>query len=97
MIEDMKTRPYRDRLGLLNLSQLTDRQRRGDLIQTHRMIYHSFSVNMANLFCLRLRGHSFELKRENFNTSTRLPEGVVNAPSINSFKNRYDKYCGVSL
>ncbi|KAG5881891.1 hypothetical protein JTB14_008704 [Gonioctena quinquepunctata] len=58
-----------------------------------------------------LHGHSLKLKRENFHTSARLhflpnrvfygwnslPEEVVSAPGINTFKNRYDKYCEVHL
>lgn len=61
-----------------------------------------FNLNVDN----RLRGHFLKLVRENFKTSTRqhfltnrvfhrwnsLPDSVVNATSINSFKNRYDEF-----
>lgn len=54
----------------------------------------------------RLRGHSLKLRKENFRTTTRkhflsnrvfehwnsLPENVVTAPSLNSFKGRLDHY-----
>ncbi|VEN44679.1 unnamed protein product [Callosobruchus maculatus] len=63
-----------------------------------------FRLNINNL-----RGHNFKLKKEPFKTSTRqhflsnrvfdqwnqLPADVVNSPSVNSFKIRYDNWCSV--
>jgi len=59
-----------------------------------------FPLNVNNL-----RGHNFKLKKENFSTTARqcflsnriferwnaLPQEVVNATSVNSFKNEYDR------
>ncbi|XP_044745658.1 uncharacterized protein LOC123307424 [Coccinella septempunctata] len=60
-----------------------------------------FSLNRGNL-----RGHGYKLSRERFFTRSRenflsnrvfrvwnmLPHSVVNAPSVNSFKNRWDAW-----
>ncbi len=65
-----------------------------------------FTLNNNNL-----RGHSLKLKKENFNTKCRqffisnrvfakwnkLPEEIVNAATVNSFKNQYDNYTSAYL
>lgn len=101
---------YDQRLSLVHLPSLADRRRRGDMIQTYRVLHNTFSVNLSSLFVLnldeRLRGHLYKLVRENFKSSARehffsnrifhewnsLPGHVVDAASINAFKNAYDEH-----
>ncbi|XP_044766291.1 uncharacterized protein LOC123322409 [Coccinella septempunctata] len=66
---------------------------------------HMFPLNINNA----LRGHNFKLAKEVFRTTSRqkflpnrvfsvwnsLPVEVVNASSVNSFKNRYDDWCAL--
>lgn len=63
--------------------------------------------HMFNLNVTHLRGHQYKLKKQRFSTATRqnflcnrvfsiwnsLPGEVVCAPSVNSFKGRYDVLC----
>lgn len=63
---------------------------------------HLFPLNINHL-----RGHNLKLRKQNFHTSARqlflpnrvfdvwnsLPASVVNAPSVNAFKNSYDRCC----
>ncbi|KAJ8969640.1 hypothetical protein NQ317_009573 [Molorchus minor] len=115
MITSYQNLSYEDRLTRLKLQHLTERRKRGDAIQTYRILHNDFTVNLSNMFTLnndhRLRGHSLKLTREHFSTTIRqnfltnrvfytwnlLPEEVVSAPSVNSFKNRYDRYASGNL
>jgi ribonuclease P/MRP protein subunit RPP40 len=98
---------YEKRLQVLELTTLSDRQDRGDLIQIYKLAHGLESVNLLNPPIFRnsrTRGHSLRYTKElairvprsNFITNriaekwNGLNESVVNAPTVNSFKARYD-------
>ncbi|KAJ3654552.1 hypothetical protein Zmor_013731 [Zophobas morio] len=70
-----RTRPqYSERLSLMNLTSLTQRRLRGDLIVTFQALTNQLSP-IRHLFTLntdqRTRGHRFKLLRELFRTTIR--------------------------
>ena len=96
------------RLEQLKMPTLTHRRRRGDLIEIYRHFkypeaYNSLSLNVNNN---NTRGHNFKLVKQRWTTPVRknffhlqaandwnsLPYNVVNAPNLNIFKSRLDKY-----
>lgn len=98
---------YEVRLAMIDLPSFKKRRLRGDLIVSFRALHALFGTDMSFLFDLNdntMRGHTFKLKKEKFNTTIRqkflsnrvfdawnaLPASVVCAPSVNSFKNRLD-------
>lgn len=101
---------YEERLKMSGLPRFSTRKLRGDLIITYRSLHGLFSCDLSPLFALnddvRLRGHQFKLRRENFKTTTRqcfisnrvfsvwnsLPSSVVASTSVNSFKNGLDTW-----
>lgn len=101
---------YEERLVMSGLTRFGDRKLRGDLIITYRALHDLFSSDLSVLFesssDVRLRGHEYKLKHENFKTTTRqhfisnriftiwngLPSAVVSATSVNSFKNGLDAW-----
>lgn len=68
-------KPYNDRLKLLKIPPLEDRQDRGDLIQMYRLTHKIFPENSSNFLTLaedrRLRGHCYKLKKEHFKSTYR--------------------------
>ena len=101
---------YGDRLQALKLPSLQYRMRRGDMIQTYKivhgidwldkdMFFSSFTIQAT-------RGHPFKLFQKRSRLDVRanafgarvvhdwnsLPNEVVSAPSVNSFKARLDKF-----
>ena len=107
MIPKLKDKDYIDRLKVLKLPSMHYRRDRADVIEcykfTHRL-YKSEKPFTIDDDTTR-RGHSLKIKkvraekelRKHFfgnrivNLWNSLPENVVTAPSINSFKNRLDK------
>ena len=106
MINGFKNLPYEDRLKRLHFYPMHYRSIRRDLILTFNLfqsnqILDYFSLPLVN----QLRGHSRKLYKERPNTTLRLrtfsyrvvniwnklPDNVVNAPSVEAFKSRLDK------
>ena len=67
--------PYEERLEILKLPSLEDRRKRGDLIQTFKLLKGFYSVNVADLFESDYdesrRGHPWKLKKNRWNTRKR--------------------------
>eukprot|EP00794_Sanderia_malayensis_P002671 gene2671-3090_t len=108
MIPDLKNLEYEDRLKAMDLQSLYYRRDRGDMIECYKMThgqYHIKQILKLDEDKTR-RGHEFKLKVSACNKELRhhffilrvvtkwnsLPEEVVTAPSLYSFKNRLDKY-----
>ena len=101
------TMSQEERNEMLNITSHKSRRLRGDLIYIYKM-YDSgiFTSNSER----RTRGHSKKLKAELTNNNLRkhsfavrcveawnaLPEDVVSAPSLNSFKARIDNHFNIS-
>ena len=110
LIRGLKQLPYEERLKRLKLMSIEDRLRRGDLIETYKILTKKVHVNHTQFFRFcedrRTRGHSLklEVKRSRLQcryksfanrvvvTWNQLPEEVVSASSINSFKNQLDRH-----
>ncbi|KAK9728542.1 Reverse transcriptase (RNA-dependent DNA polymerase) [Popillia japonica] len=102
---------YESRLKILNLTSLSDRRRRGDLIETYKILHGHYNVNLS-FFSVkrddRLRGHNYRIERDRFSRLSRqhfLPNRVAHAwnslprecvVSVTSFKTQYDKCCVAS-
>jgi hypothetical protein len=99
---------YPERLRKLHLPTLEQRRRRGDLIETYKVLHNMYDIDKEQLWDLRKdrrRGHSLTLYKQRsrlkrtssffthrvVNEWNRLPEGVITAPNVNTFKNRFDK------
>lgn len=99
---------YYDRLVWLGLPTLEHRRLRGDMITLFKITHGYIRTNLSIPYSTnrRTRGHPFKLESERktsrvgrqFFTSrvvkewNKLPEAVVSAPSVNSFKSRLDDY-----
>lgn len=101
---------YEDRLVKLGLTTLEERRRRGDLIETYKIITGKEKVRIEDFFNFHqsnyeLRGHQYklvtkrsrlEVRRNYFSQRVvgpwnRLPSHVVEATTVNTFKNRFDR------
>lgn len=111
LVPALKKRPYEERLKCLGLTTLEERRRRGDLIETFKIMTGRERVDRSQFFkpsdtghdC---RGHSMKLAVTGCRTDARkhffshrvvqpwngLTQHVVDAPSVNAFKNRLDRY-----
>uniref|UniRef100_A0A1E1VZH4 RNA-directed DNA polymerase from mobile element jockey-like n=1 Tax=Pectinophora gossypiella TaxID=13191 RepID=A0A1E1VZH4_PECGO len=111
MVSSLRDKTYEERLSLLNLTTLEQRRKRGDLIETYKILHDHYDVQqLKDIFKLsknvNLRGHSLKLykplcasnPKHNFlpnrvvDSWNKLPESIVSAPSVNSFKHRLDIY-----
>ena len=108
MIPQLKDLDYEARLAALDLQSLYYRRERGDMIECYKMTHGQYDTKpLLKLDEDKTRrGHSHKLKktaskkevRHNYfslrvvNNWNSLPEYIVNAPSLNAFKNRIDKY-----
>lgn len=109
MVVGLRDKPYEQRLAELGLSTLEQRRKRGDLIETYKILTGYYDVStMKEMFTMNqnhhLRGHTLKLQGLSFTSNprkhllsnrvvrewNRLPETVISAPSVNSFKNRLD-------
>ena len=105
LIPGLKDKTYHERMKILNLPSLKHRRRRGDLIETFKVINGFVKVN--NIFSLSnnlTRTNSKKiytpfcksLLRKNYLSFrvkplwNALDQTIVNAPSTNSFKNLLD-------
>lgn len=107
LVPSLRNKTYEERLKILDLPSLYYRRARGDVIECYKYMSHTYNTepNFFEKECSSTRGHMFKLKkhrsqklcRQHFfsnrvtNAWNRLPEHVVSAPTLNSFKNRLDK------
>ena len=106
-IPELKNLSYPERLKKLNLPTLSYRRHRGDMIELYKTmngLYDDVALQPSRREGIT-RGHSLKIFKERANsrvrqnqlmiravdTWNRLPENVVTAPSLDSFKNRLDK------
>ena len=107
MVPGLKNMCYEDRLKSMKLPSMEYRRQRGDMIETYKYMQGMYKVeNIFELDdkCAT-RGHPYKIKkqrcltnlRQHFftcrvtNTWNSLPEEVVTAPNLQTFKNRLDK------
>ena len=105
IIPGLRDKPYNERLKILNLPSLKHRRRRGDLIETFKVLNGFVKVN--NIFSLSHNQTRTNYKkiytpfcksllRKNYLSFrvkplwNALDQKIVNAPTINSFKNLLD-------
>jgi len=94
---------HETRLRKMGIYSLDRRRLCRDLIETFKIITGNEHVNSSN-FLSGLRGHSLKLFKPRYRTTNnqtelllvipvnKLPQEVVDAPPINSFKNRLDRH-----
>jgi ribonuclease P/MRP protein subunit RPP40 len=108
LIPGMQQLTYKERLTKLDLPTLAFRRWRGDLIETYKIFhyYTANPQNFFQLADSNTRGHSLKLAKKYSRTDIRkftysnrivetwnsLPDHVVQATSVNMFKNRLDKF-----
>ena len=110
LVNGLKNLSYEERLKRLNLPTLRYRRRRGDLIETFKVVHKIYDPECSPVLVRSTRisrGHSFKLFkrpvqrldiRKYFFTNrvidmwNNLPEEVVSANTLNSFKNRLDRF-----
>ena len=95
MVKRLKKLPYKTRLKKLGIYSLERRRLRGDLIETFKILTGRENVNYSKFFELAdvtsgLRQNFFSLRI--VNEWNKLPQEVVKAPLINTFKNRLDRH-----
>nr|XP_054752847.1 uncharacterized protein LOC129258630 [Lytechinus pictus] len=110
LIPSLAMLDYGDRLRALKLPSLQYRMRRGDMIQTYKVV-HGIDWLDKDMFFSSItieatRGHPYKLFKKRNRLDVRanafgarivcdwnsLPNEVVSAPSVNSFKARLDKF-----
>ena len=108
MVPELKELDYEERLKAMDLQSLYYRRDRGDMIECYKMTHGHYDIDpilKVDTDNAR-RGHSHKLKFSASNKEVRhhffsirvvskwnsLPESVVSAPSMSSFKNRLDKH-----
>ena len=92
----------------LDLPTLSYRRFRGSMIETFKILHGYYDDNCVSSFKDAItRGHKLSVRTRQVRTNIRrnffmirvtnlwnsLPGYVVELPSVNSFKNRLDKYC----
>jgi hypothetical protein len=108
MISDLHGQTYEQRLTALNLTTLETRRLRGDLIEMFKILkgFDKTCINIDINQLSQLRGHSLKLFKSRFNTNVgkfvfvnrivdewnKLSEDIVSCNSVNSFKNKIDRY-----
>ena len=116
LVPSLRNLPYEERLKRLNLTTLEERRKRGNMIETFKIMRNFDKIDASNFFTLRRevvdreegvgRGHHMRIFKRRSNTVMRrrffsnhivdnwnsLPEQVVDATSVNNFKDRYDKF-----
>ena len=111
MVYELKHLEYDERLHRLGLYTLQYRRRRGDLIETYKMLTVRENIDASVFFTkatyTSLRGNSMKLYKPGFKKTCRqnffnqrvvndwnsLPDEVVTAELLNSFKKRLDEHC----
>ena len=108
LVPGMTALPYEERLRKLNLPSMQYRRDRGDMIEVYKFTHDLYDARspLTPENDTRTRGHMYKLKKLRVNKGIRqgffpiritdiwngLPADIVNAPLLNSFKNRLDKY-----
>lgn len=76
LVPELKDLSYEDRLRQLKLPSLVHRRRRGDMIQTFKIIRELEDIPRDRFFMLSsstlTRGHSLKIEKPRCNTTTRL-------------------------
>ena len=99
---------YTDQLKQLDLPSMACSRCRGDMIEVYKYLHGQYSVDVSFLPRTKNsnRGHPLKLQKQSSEWKVghdvfslrvvdlwnSLPESVVSAPSLNSFKNRLDKF-----
>jgi len=110
-VPGLQNLPYKERLKHLKLPTLKHRRRRGDLIETFKMMNGIYDQNAVPGFDVyprnnMTRGHNLKIRRPQSKTNlgqnrftsrvvtdwNSLPEEIINAETINAFKNQLDDY-----
>ena len=84
LIPSIQDLPYEERLRQLNLPSLMHRKRRGDLIQTYKIITEKINLNKDLFFKISrsaTRGHNYKLYKQHANKLVRInafPKRIVN-------------------
>ncbi|KAF2351340.1 hypothetical protein FHG87_017905 [Trinorchestia longiramus] len=104
MIPELSNLSYETRLQHLELISLERRRLRGQLIETFKYLNGLNNVTLEGLFerdsNVQTRNNGQKLFLRNFKTSQamnffpifQLPENMVSAGTVNTLKNRPDKY-----
>ena len=108
IMQKLKDKEYPDRLKTLKLLSMQYRRDRGDMIETYKFNQGEYTSNypFTNEEDISRRGHSLKLKKGRFHTNVRkhfftervinlwnvLPDQIVGAPTITTFKNRLDQH-----
>lgn len=76
MVPSLRNKPYENRLDALGLTTLEQRRRRGDLIETFKILNGHYDVaNLNAMYTMntneKLRGHSLKLNRNSFSSNPR--------------------------
>ena len=106
MVPGLAELAYEKSLESLRLPSMQCRRKRGDMIEVYKFTHEMYDVSspLIKEGDTRNRGHMYKLRKCRVNTGLRqhffsnrvtdiwngLPIHVVNAPSLNSFKNRLD-------
>ena len=104
-IAGMKHLSYKERLQKLTLPTLCYRRYRGDMIEMYKLSHRYYDEGATRGFIefrashtrnYSMRGHKFNVFKHSFKCRVNdqwnnLPEEIVDAPSLNSFKNKLDK------
>ena len=101
LIPELQDKTYQDKLRALKLPSLYFRQKRSDMIQTFKIIKGFDRIPADKIFQFSnsvTRGHSFKLQKKSCRLDVRvnnwngLPPNVVNAETVNQFKDRLDSH-----
>ena len=104
-VPGISTMSYSDRLRTLRLPSLVYRRARGDMIEAYKFL-HYVNEWLRRDPSTRTRGHSLKLEKRRCQTTMRqhcfsnrvinnwnsLPESIISAPTVNSFKSKLDQH-----
>ena len=73
LVPELRNLPYEERLERLELTTLTQRRHRGDMIQTYKLLTRKEDINPDKLFKLarRGRGNGLKIYKKRFHTDVR--------------------------
>jgi len=105
-VTGLKNKTYQQRLKILGIPSLELRRKRGDLIQTFKILTGKEDMFQLTPNIHSTRGHRLKLFKKPCRINVRkfffsqrvvdswnsLPSNVVESPSINTFRNRLDDY-----
>jgi len=108
MIPELRDMEYPDRLQALKLPSMQYRRERGDMIESYKFTHQKYKSDYPFIDGSESnsRGNSLRFKKSHVRTKIRqhffshrvinlwnsLPDEVVTAPTINTFKNRLDRH-----